>query len=82
MIDPAAAKHAKRLITVPAEAKVLQDAVTDVLDRGISMRAVAADLRRRGLRTVTGEAVQRRVAARCAAGLACGRSGNLQRGTV
>lgn len=33
MIDPAAPKHAKRLITVPAEAKVLRDAVTDVLDR-------------------------------------------------
>jgi len=55
MIDPAAPKHAKRLITVPEEAKVLQDAVTDVLDRGISLRAVAADLRQRGLRTVTGK---------------------------
>ena len=33
MIDPSAPKHAKRLITVPEEAKVLQDAVTDVLDR-------------------------------------------------
>ena len=55
MIDPAAPRHAKRLITVPAEAKVLQDAVTDVLDRGISLRAVAADLRGRGLRTVTGK---------------------------
>jgi hypothetical protein len=43
MIDPAAPKHAKRLLTVPEEAKVLQDAVTDVLDRGISLRAVAAD---------------------------------------
>ena len=41
MADPAAPKHAKRLITVPEEAKVLQDAVTDVLDRGISLRAVA-----------------------------------------
>jgi hypothetical protein len=55
MIDPAAPKHVKRLITVPEEAKVLQDAVTDVLDRGISLRAVAADLRGRGLRTVTGK---------------------------
>jgi site-specific DNA recombinase len=55
MVDLAAPKHAKRLITVPAEAKVLQDAVTDVLDRGISLRAVAADLRSRGLRTVTGK---------------------------
>ncbi len=53
--DPAAPKHAKRLITVPAEAKVLQDAVTDVLDRGISLRAIAADLRSRGLRTTTGK---------------------------
>ena len=35
-------------ITIPAEAKVLQDAVTDVLDRGISLRAVAADLRGHG----------------------------------
>ncbi len=35
MIDPSASKHAERLLTVPGEAKVLQDAVTDVLDRGI-----------------------------------------------
>lgn len=33
MADPAAPRHAKRLITIPEEAKVLQDAVTDVLDR-------------------------------------------------
>jgi hypothetical protein len=39
MIDPSAPKHAERLLTVPEEAKVLQDAVTDVLDRGISLRA-------------------------------------------
>jgi hypothetical protein len=39
MIDPSAPKHAKRLLTVPEEVKVLQDAVTDVLDRGISLRA-------------------------------------------
>ena len=55
MADPAAPKHAKRLLTVPEEAKVLQDAVIDVLDRGISLRAVAADLRNRGMRTVTGK---------------------------
>jgi DNA invertase Pin-like site-specific DNA recombinase len=55
MADPSAPKHAKRLLTVPEEAKVLQDAVTDVLDRGISLRAVAADLRARGMRTVTGK---------------------------
>ena len=29
--------------------------MTDVLERGISLRAVAADLRGRGLRTVTGK---------------------------
>jgi len=39
MIDPSAPKHAERLLTVPEEAKVLQDAVSDVLDRGISLRA-------------------------------------------
>ena len=39
MIDPSAPKHAKRLLAVPEEAKVLQDAVTDVLDLGISLRA-------------------------------------------
>jgi hypothetical protein len=33
MIDPSAPEHAGRLLTVPEEAKVLQDAVTDVLDR-------------------------------------------------
>ena len=63
MADPAAPRHAKRLITVPEEAKVLQDAVTDVLDRGISLRAVAADLRARGMRTVTGKPFS---ACRCA----------------
>jgi DNA invertase Pin-like site-specific DNA recombinase len=55
MADPSAPRHAKRLLTVPEEAKVLQDAVTDVLDRGISLRAVAAELRSRGMRTVTGK---------------------------
>ena len=83
MIDPAAPKHAKRLITVPEEAKVLQDAVTDVLDRGISLRAVAADLRGRGLRTVTGKpfsAVSLRDVQ--AAGLARRGHLDLQRGAV
>ena len=35
------AEHAKRLLTVSEEAKVLQGAVTDVLDRGISLREAA-----------------------------------------
>ncbi|MGH3226303.1 MAG: hypothetical protein ACRDPY_47785 [Streptosporangiaceae bacterium] len=48
MIDPPAPKHARWLLTVPAEARVWQDAVTDVLERSISLRAVAADLRGRG----------------------------------
>ena len=43
MIDPAAAKHAKRLLTVPEEAKVLQDAVTDVLESA-TMRVASRDL--------------------------------------
>ena len=55
MIDPSAPKHAKRLLTVPEEAKVLQDAITDVLDQGISLHAVAADPRARGMRTTTGK---------------------------
>jgi DNA invertase Pin-like site-specific DNA recombinase len=81
MIDPAAPKHAKRLITVPEEAKVLQDAVTDVLDRGISLRG-----RRRPSRTWhphgDRQAVQRRVAARRAAVRARGGDRDLQRGAV
>lgn len=39
MIDPSVPRHAKRLLTVPEDAKVLQDAVPDVLDRGVSLRA-------------------------------------------
>jgi hypothetical protein len=46
MIDPSAPKHAKRLLTVPEEAKLLQDAVTDVLDPRHLAAREAARIRR------------------------------------
>lgn len=54
--DPDAPKYHKRLIVVPAEAKVIRDAATDILDRGISLKAIARDLREREVPTVTGTA--------------------------
>jgi len=52
--DPDAAKYHKRLILDDAEAAVIQQAAADVLDRGISLRAIARDLRDRGVPTVSG----------------------------
>ena len=82
MIDPSAPKHAKRLITVPAEAKMLAGCG----DRRAGPGHLAARGRRRPARARPAhrdrEAVQRRVAARCAAGLARGGYRDVQRGTV
>lgn len=52
--DPEAPKGGKTLLIVPEEARVLQAAADDILDRGITLRAVARDLRERGVLTVTG----------------------------
>jgi DNA invertase Pin-like site-specific DNA recombinase len=54
--DEHAPKHHKRLILVPAEAGVIRQAAADILGRGISLKAVARDLREQGVPTVTGTA--------------------------
>ena len=50
------AKYHKTLIMVPDEANVLRAAAADILDRDISLRAVARDLRERGVPNTTGTA--------------------------
>ena len=52
--DPDAPKYRKTLIVVPAEAAVIEAAAGDILDRKISLKAIARDLRERGEPTVTG----------------------------
>ena len=47
------AKHRRKLIVVEAEAQVIRQAAADILDRGISLKAVARDLRERHVPTVT-----------------------------
>jgi site-specific DNA recombinase len=55
--DPHTEKYHRKLVKVPAEAKVIDDAATDLLEReGISLKAIARDLRERGVPTVTGTA--------------------------
>jgi DNA invertase Pin-like site-specific DNA recombinase len=54
--DPDAPKYHKTLIKVPAEAAVIEAAAADILDRKISLKAIARDLRERGEPTVTGTA--------------------------
>ena len=54
--DLDAPEHGKTLIIVPAEAEVIRQAADDILDRGISLKAIARDLRDRRVRTVTGTA--------------------------
>jgi DNA invertase Pin-like site-specific DNA recombinase len=53
--DPDAPKYHKTLTVRPAEAQVIRDAAADLLDRdGISLKAIARDLRERGVPTVKG----------------------------
>jgi site-specific DNA recombinase len=52
--DPDAPKGAKTLTVVPEEAAILRDAATAILDQGVSLKAIARDLRDRGVPTVTG----------------------------
>jgi hypothetical protein len=57
--DPDAPKYHKTLITDQDEAKVIRDAATAILAEGdekISLKAIARDLRDRGVPTVTGTA--------------------------
>jgi site-specific DNA recombinase len=54
--DPKAEQHHKRLTVVPAEAQVIRDAAESILDKGVSLKAIARDLRDRGVPTVTGTA--------------------------
>jgi hypothetical protein len=52
--DPDAAEHRRRLVAVPAEAAVIRDAATAILDRRESLKSVAARLRAGTVPTVTG----------------------------
>jgi len=52
--DPDAPKYHKRLLKVDAEAEVIAQAAAVILDKNISIKSVAADLRDRGVKTVTG----------------------------
>lgn len=52
--DPDAPNGVKTLIIVEAEAEVIRRAAWEILDRGVSLKAVARDLRDRGVPTVTG----------------------------
>lgn len=52
--DPGAPKYHKRLIVDEAEAAEIRKAAADVLDRDISLKAIARDLRARGVPTVSG----------------------------
>jgi DNA invertase Pin-like site-specific DNA recombinase len=54
--DPDAPKYHKRLLIVEDEARVLRQAADDILDRKVSLKAIARDLRDRGLRTASGGA--------------------------
>jgi site-specific DNA recombinase len=52
--DPDAPPGAKTLLADEAEAGVIRQAAADILDRGISLKAIARDLREAGVPTVTG----------------------------
>jgi DNA invertase Pin-like site-specific DNA recombinase len=54
--DPATTEHHRRLLVVDAEAEVIVSAYADILDRNISLKAVARELREHGVATVTGAA--------------------------
>jgi DNA invertase Pin-like site-specific DNA recombinase len=47
-------EHHRNLAVDPAEAAVIREAATGILDRGISLKAIARDLRERDVPTVTG----------------------------
>jgi DNA invertase Pin-like site-specific DNA recombinase len=53
---PGTEKYHRTLVVVPAEKAVIQAAARDILDLGISLKAIARDLRERNVPTVTGTA--------------------------
>jgi DNA invertase Pin-like site-specific DNA recombinase len=53
---PRTEKYHRNLVQRPEEAAVIRQAATDILDLGISLKAIARDLRERGVPTVTGTA--------------------------
>jgi site-specific DNA recombinase len=53
-VAPDTAEHHRNLVIDQAEAKIIKKAAADILDRGISLKAIARDLRDRGVPTVTG----------------------------
>ena len=55
-VDTTTTQHQRNLILDQAEADVVRNAARDILDRAISLKAVARDLRERGEPTVTGTA--------------------------
>ncbi len=54
--DPDAEQYRKTLIIVEAEAQIIRRAAADILDNGVGLKPIAADLRDRGVPTVTGAA--------------------------
>lgn len=54
--DPDGEEHRRNLLIVPEEAALLRQAAADILDRGITIGAIARDYRDRGIPTVTGAA--------------------------
>jgi site-specific DNA recombinase len=52
--DPDAPKYHKRLVLDEAEAAIIRQAAGDILERDISLKAIARDLRARGVPTVSG----------------------------
>ncbi|HWE08401.1 MAG TPA: recombinase family protein [Solirubrobacteraceae bacterium] len=50
-------EYHRTLIVIPDEAKLIRDAVTDVLERDIALRAIARDWRERGIPTASGKAM-------------------------
>jgi DNA invertase Pin-like site-specific DNA recombinase len=52
--DPDAPKYHKRLILDDTEAAIIRQAAADILDRDVSLKAIARDLRARGVPTVSG----------------------------
>jgi DNA invertase Pin-like site-specific DNA recombinase len=54
--EPGTEKYQRNLVQKPGEAAVIRQAATDILDLGISLKAIARDLRERNVPTVTGTA--------------------------
>jgi site-specific DNA recombinase len=50
-------EYHRTLIVIPDEAQLIKDAVTDVLDKDISLRAIARDWRENGIPTASGRSV-------------------------